>query len=144
MLLHQAGNPCNLCKEGSEYFDIIGANTVTYMNQKMTCADVNDLMNQREEDDGEMCSFARGKVLDACCDSKFSLCAGKGLEAGVKVSYEGCMMTCLELDLGLGPAAITAGSEQCDEITKPALKRLMLSKTRITLSHLSRRDYRRE
>ncbi|KAL9184576.1 hypothetical protein ACHAXT_012546 [Thalassiosira profunda] len=108
--------PCNLCKKGSEYFDLLGTNAVTFMDQKMTCADVSDMMFRREEEDGETCSRAREDVFDACCDTKCSLCAGKGLEAGVKVQYEGRMMTCLEVDLGLGPAAIIAGSDQCNDI----------------------------
>jgi hypothetical protein len=110
-------SPCNLCRQGSEYFDVMGSNTVIYMDQKMICAEVSDMMTRREEDDGETCSSARAEVFDACCDSKCSLCPEKGLEAGIKVSYEGRMMTCLELDLGLGPAAFTAGSKQCNEIT---------------------------
>jgi len=109
--------PCNLCKRDAEYFDIMGTNSVDYMGQKMTCSDVSDMMFRREEEDGETCSTAREELFDACCDTKCSLCPGKGLEAGVKVSYEGRMMTCLELDLGLGPASIEAGSDQCNEIT---------------------------
>ncbi len=108
--------PCNLCSRGTEYFDLMGTNTATYMGQKMKCVDVSDIMFQREEEDGESCSAAKDDVFDACCDTKCSLCPGKGLEAGVKVSYEGRMMTCLEVDLGLGPAAIEAGSDQCNEI----------------------------
>lgn len=110
--------PCNLCKRGdSEYFDLMGTNSVTYMNQKMTCTDVSDMMFRREEEEGETCSTAKEELFDACCDTKCSLCSGMGLEAGVKVSYEGRMMTCLELDLSLGPAAIESGSDQCNEIT---------------------------
>jgi chitinase len=108
--------PCNLCKRDTEYFDIMGTNSVSYMNQKMTCSDLSDMMFRREEEDGETCSSAKDEFFDACCDTKCSLCAGKGLEAGVKISYEGRMTTCLEVDLGLGPAAIIAGSDQCNEI----------------------------
>lgn len=108
--------PCNLCKRDTEYFDLMGTNSVTYMNQKMTCADVSDMLFRREEEGGGTCSTARDDFFAACCDTKCSLCEGKGLEAGVKVSYEGRMTTCLELDLGLGPAAIEAGSKQCNEI----------------------------
>ena len=108
--------PCNLCKKGSDYFDLLAANSAIYMGQKMTCAEVSDMMFRREEEDGEMCSSAKDEVFDACCDTKCSLCDGKGLEAGVKISYEGRMMTCLELDLSLGPASIVSGTEQCDAI----------------------------
>ena len=114
--------PCNVCKKGSEYFDIMGSSTVTFMDQKMACADVSDMLARREEEDGETCSAAKSQVFDACCNSKCSLCADQGLDAGVMVSFEGRMMTCLELDLGLGPAAIVAGSEQCTEITSQHAK----------------------
>lgn len=109
--------PCNLCKQGSEYFDLLGSNSATFMNQKTTCGDISDMMFRREEEDGQVCSSTKEEVFDACCDTKCSLCSGKGLEAGVKISYEGRMMTCLELDLSLGPAAIISGTEQCDAIT---------------------------
>lgn len=114
--------PCNVCKKSSEYFDIMGSSTVTFMDQKMACADVSDMLARREEEDGETCSAAKSQVFDACCNSKCSLCADQGLDAGVMVSFEGRMMTCLELDLGLGPAAIVAGSEQCTEITSQHAK----------------------
>jgi len=110
-------SPCNLCRQGSEYFDLLGQNSVTYMGQKMTCTDASDMMFRREEEDSNMCSSVRDEIFDTCCDTKCSLCAGKGLEAGVKVSFEGRMMTCLELDLSLGPAAIISGTEQCNAIT---------------------------
>ena len=108
--------PCNLGKRDTELFDVMGTNSVSFMGQKMSCSDVSDMMFRREEEDGEMCSTAKEDLFEACCDTKCSLCPGQGLEAGVKVSYEGRMMTCLELDLGLGPASIESGSDQCNEI----------------------------
>jgi hypothetical protein len=109
--------PCNICRKESKDFDVMGSNSVTYLNQKMTCAEVSEMMSRREEESGETCSNAKDDLFDACCDSKCSLCGDKGLEAGVKISFEGRAMTCLELDMGLGPAAIIAGSDQCNEIT---------------------------
>lgn len=109
--------PCNLCRKDTEYFDLMVTNSATYMGQKTTCSDVSDMMFRREEEDGETCSAAKDDLFDACCDTKCSLCAGQGLEAGVKVSHEGVMKTCLELDLGLGPASIVIRSDECEEIT---------------------------
>ena len=109
--------PCTICRRDSKDFDVMGSNSVIYQNQKMSCADVSDMIFRREEETGETCSTAKADLFDACCDSKCSLCGDKGLEAGVKISFEGRAMTCLELDMGLGPAAIIAGSDQCVEIT---------------------------
>lgn len=108
--------PCNLCKRDSEYFDLMGSNSVEYMGQRTTCTAVSDMMFRREEEDGDTCSSAKEALFSQCCDTKCSLCPGQGLEAGVKVSFEGRMMTCLEVDLALGPASIEAGSDQCNEI----------------------------
>ena len=103
--------PCNLCRRGEmEYYDLMGTNSVDFKGQKSLCSDVSDEMFRREEEMGETCFDVKTELFEACCDTKCSLCSGKGLEAGVKVSHEGRMMTCLEVDMGLGPI----GSVECN------------------------------
>ncbi len=115
--------PCNLCKRGGEgnnwdYFDLMGTNVIEFNYKKMTCAELSDSMARREDEDEDQCHRMKDEYFDACCDTKCSVCGEKGLDAGVQVSYEGRMMTCLELDLSLGPAAIELDSEQCNVITE--------------------------
>ena len=107
-------SPCNICKRGVDYFDVMSTNPVTYNNKKQTCADVSDGISKREEDESDTCNAARDELFDTCCDTKCSLCGEKGLDAGVQVSREGRTMTCLELDLGL---SVEEGSDQCTTIT---------------------------
>jgi hypothetical protein len=106
--------PCNICKRGVDYFDVMTTNSITFANKKQTCSDVSDSMFKRAEDDSAMCNEARDASFDICCDTKCSLCGDKGLDAGVQVLHEGRTMTCLELDLGL---SFEEGSEQCSAIT---------------------------
>jgi len=117
-----AEKPCNLCVrsvEGNEtsYFDLMGTNVIEFNYKKTTCSELSDSMSRREEEGGDQCLAMKDEYFDACCDTKCSVCGDMGLDAGVQVSYEGRMMTCLELDLSLGPAAIKLDSEQCTAIT---------------------------
>ena len=114
--------PCNLCKRAVEggdwnYFDLMGTNIIEFNNKKTTCSELSDSMFRREEEAGDQCLAMKGEYFDACCDTKCSVCGDMGLDSGVQVSYEGRMMTCLELDLSLGPASIELDSEQCNAIT---------------------------
>jgi len=106
--------PCNLCKRGTDYFDLMGINYVSFMDKTQTCADVSNMMFKREEQGSEACTTVHDEYFDTCCNTKCSLCGENGLEAGVKVNFEGRSMTCLELDLGL---LIEAGSEACESVT---------------------------
>lgn len=107
-------SPCNICKRGVDYFDVMGTNPVTYNNEKQTCGAIADNISKRNEDDSDTCADARDMLFGTCCNTKCSLCGENGLDAGVQVSYEGRMMTCLELDLGL---SVEEGSDQCSTIT---------------------------
>lgn len=106
--------PCNICKRGTDYFDVMGTNSVTFMNKKQSCSAVSDSMFKRAEEESDTCNQARDALFDICCDTKCSLCGEKGLDSGVQVSYEGRTMTCLELDLGL---SFEDGSDQCLAVT---------------------------
>ena len=115
--------PCNLCRRNIQnnewdYFDLMGTNVVEFNYKTMTCAELSESMARREEEDGENCPKVKDEYFDACCDIKCSVCGDMGLDAGIQVSYEGRMMTCLELDLSLSPAAIELDSEQCNTIAE--------------------------
>ena len=90
--------PCNLCQNGSESFDVMSTVTVDYGGTQATCGQIFNTLFSREEHNSETCSLIKQDLASQCCYNKCSLCGGLQTNAELTVMHDETQLGCSEFD----------------------------------------------
>ena len=90
--------PCNLCQNGSESFDVMSTVTVDYGGTQATCGQIFNTLFSREEHESETCSLIKKDLASQCCYNKCSLCGGLQTNAELTVMHDETQLGCSEFD----------------------------------------------
>ena len=90
--------PCNLCQNGSESFDVMSTVSVDYGGTQATCGQIFNTLFSREEHNSETCSLIKQDLASQCCYNKCSLCGGLQTNAELTVMHDETQLGCSEFD----------------------------------------------
>ena len=115
--------PCNICKHGSEYYDVMSAVEVDYGGSKAPCGQIFNALFSREEQNSDTCSLVAQDLAAQCCYDKCSLCGDLQTNTALSVDHDGTKIGCSDLTRIFSPRVSLQKGRESAQLSKWSIGR---------------------